>query len=275
MRPISLHHLSMLDAHPFELITAAKAGGFTHCGVRLVSPEPTGTVFDLVHNPRALAEAKQRMEDSGIAMLDAEAIWLRPDTVVADFRAAIEAAAVLGARYFLTVGADEDRSRLLARLGELAALCKDAGIVVALEPIAYSAVTNLHVAADLLAEMAGTFVALLPDSLQFFRSGLQPADLAELPPARVLYAQISDAPLLAPGRVSEMRHEAREDRQVPGEGQLPLIAFVRALPRSAPLAVEVPNVRLRRLSHDDAARVLGVAVSNLLTEADGQANEPG
>ena len=47
MRPLSLHHLTMLQAHPLELVEAAAAGGFDYCGLRLVAPMSSDTVFDL------------------------------------------------------------------------------------------------------------------------------------------------------------------------------------------------------------------------------------
>ncbi|MBC6465793.1 hypothetical protein [Actinomadura alba] len=33
-RLLSLHHLTMLDADPFELVTAARASGFDCCGIK-------------------------------------------------------------------------------------------------------------------------------------------------------------------------------------------------------------------------------------------------
>ena len=38
MHKLSLHHLTMLDAHPLQLVDAAQAGGFDYYGLRVVAP---------------------------------------------------------------------------------------------------------------------------------------------------------------------------------------------------------------------------------------------
>ena len=268
MRPLSLHHLSLISAHPAELVVAAAAAGFAYCGIRLVSPDPTGHVFDLIGDRSAATETRKRMSDTGIEMLDAEAIWLRPNTIVPQLEGAIATARELGAKYFLVVGADSDRGRLSEHLNQIAQLAATAEIIIALEAITYSAIPDLTVARKLVADSDSANIVLLPDSLQFFRSGLRVEDLAELPEGSVQYAQISDAPLQAPATLGALQHEAREARDVPGEGELPLRHFINALPVNAPLAVEAPSRRLRGLPFNETARILGAATRRLLQSAD-------
>ena len=268
MMPLSLHHLSVISAHPTELITAAAAGGFDYCGIRLVSPDPTGHVFDLITDRSAATETRKRMSDTGIEMLDAEAIWLRPNTMVSQLEGAMATARELGAKYFLVVGADSARGRLSERLNQIAHLAAAAEITIALEAITYSVIPDLIVARDLVAGLDSANIVLLPDSLQFFRSGLHVEDLAALPEGSIHYAQISDAPLQAPATLGALQHEAREAREVPGEGELPLRHFINALPVNAPLAVEAPSRRLRGLPFNETARILGAATRRLLLSAD-------
>ena len=50
-------------------------------------------------------------------------------------------------------------------------------------------------------------------------------------------------------------HTAREDRLMPGEGDLDLRAILRHLPAQLPIAVEIPNSRLAaRLTDEERAR---------------------
>ncbi|MBN3728472.1 sugar phosphate isomerase/epimerase, partial [Burkholderia sp. Ac-20379] len=60
-------------------------------------------------------------------------------------------------------------------------------------------------------------------------------------PAWLRYAQFCDAAATAPASTAAISEEARFDRLLPGEGGLPLQAFVQALPPGIPLALEVPN----------------------------------
>jgi hypothetical protein len=53
--------------------------------------------------------------------------------------------------------------------------------------------------------------------------------------------------------------EARGDRLLPGEGTLPLSAFLDALPENLPLAVEAPTLELAGLSFAESARRAGEA----------------
>ena len=46
MNELSLHHLTMLPAHPLELVTAAAEGGFEYCGLRLVAPMIADSIVD-------------------------------------------------------------------------------------------------------------------------------------------------------------------------------------------------------------------------------------
>ena len=41
---LSLAHLTVLDAHPLELVAAAVAGGFDAMGLRIVPPTPAHAV---------------------------------------------------------------------------------------------------------------------------------------------------------------------------------------------------------------------------------------
>jgi sugar phosphate isomerase/epimerase len=79
---------------------------------------------------------------------------------------------------------------------------------------------------------------LLVDSMHWFRLGNTVEQLAALPPGIVGYAQLCDAP--ATPRFETYLEEAMYERMVPGEGELPLAEFVRALPADIIVSLEVP-----------------------------------
>lgn len=264
MRPLSLHHLTMLDATPAELIAAAAEGGFDFAGLRIVSPD-TGLPFgDLITDPTARRRLRARIADLPGGIWDVEAIWLRPGTDVAALAPALETARDLGARFVLTVGHDHDRGRLVDHYGALAELAADAGVRLVIEPITYCAVNDVPAAQDVIASVGRDDVAILVDALQFFRSGVGLGALRAGPPSLFPYAQIADGPAGAPDGVAALRNEARTDRLVPGAGEFDLRGWLSALPAQVPLAVEVPSSAVRALPRGAAARMLRQAVDGLL-----------
>src|SRR5262249_19707867 len=81
---------------------------------------------------------------------------------------------------------------------------------------------------------------LLIDPMHLFRTGSSAAELAALDPEMIGYAQLCDCSLVA----RDHMHEAKYERMVPGEGELPLQAFVDALPREVPIGLEIPQLSL-------------------------------
>jgi len=88
----------------------------------------------------------------------------------------------------------------------------------------------------------------------------EPAAVAALPPERIAYMQLCDAPAKAPP-LEDLAHESRNHRLPAGEGELPLYELFDALPDDIPISVEVPRsidagrtTRERAVLAGDAAR---------------------
>jgi sugar phosphate isomerase/epimerase len=263
-RPLSLHHLTMLDATPFELVDAAVAGGFDMCGVRIVPADPDQSVFDLIGDSSTRRTFIRHLEDSGVRLLDVEAVWIRGDTNVESLVPALQAAAELGVRHVLTVGNDFERPRLIDSLGRLADSAAVYGLALPIEFITYSAITNLADVADVTRSVARDNLQIAIDSLQFFRAGAEWDVLVDIPTSALPYAQISDGPRTPPCTVEALRHEARSARMIPGTGELDLRRLITALPAGVPLSVEVPTVELAGQPFNVASQVLGEATRQLL-----------
>jgi len=263
-RPLSLHHLSMLRASPVELVRAARAGRFDHCGIRIVPPDPADQLTDIVHDHAARRDVVSALDAEGIQLLDVEALWMREDTSVATLEPALVAAAELGATYFLTVGHDRDRGRLAHRLTEFSALAAQHEMTVALEFITYTAIKDLREARDIVNAIDADNLVLLVDSLQFFRAGAPFDQLDDVPAELLPYVQLADAPSRAPVGVDALRAEARTARLAPGEGELDLRRFIDVLPPNIPLAIEAPTLELANAPLNLVARRLHDATRRLL-----------
>lgn len=263
---LSFHHLCRIDTHPVDLIEAAAAGGFDFCGIRLVAPRSGDPLVPVVGDETAVRAIERKLRDTGLRVLDIEAVWLAPDTDVAALRPAIETGARLGARHLLVVGFDTDRSRLLDNFTALCALAGSFGLRVMLEFITYTTIRNPSEALSLIRD-SGTGAGVLIDALQFFRSGSNPAELIAFDPSLFSYMQICDAPLRAPQTIEELRTEARTARLLPGEGELPLDTLLARLPPDITLSLEVPS-RLMALPPAEHGRIAGAALRRFLDRGD-------
>ena len=74
---ISLAHLTVLDADQLGLIEAAAAGGFDAVGLRIVPALAVSEIIDVVGDAGLQRRIKQRLSETGLKILDVEAIWLK------------------------------------------------------------------------------------------------------------------------------------------------------------------------------------------------------
>jgi len=254
MHELSLHHLTILDAHPLQLVDAAAAAGFEYCGLRLVAPTAADAIVDVASNPALIRELRTRLDATGVRLLDIEAIWLSPQTDVASLLPALEAGRMLGARHVLCVGNDTERNRLRDNFGRLCEAADGFGLTVGLEAITYCAVGTPADALQVVRASGQSNARILIDALQFFRSGATCEQIGAIDPALIEYIQICDAPSAAPQSLETRRQEARTARLLPGDGELPLRELLSKLRSGLPLAVEAPTLALRGLPFDEQAR---------------------
>lgn len=267
MRFLSLAHLTLMVADPIALIDAAATAQFSHIGMRIVPPTPDAPMRPVIGDAPYQRRIKQRLAESGLKVLDIEAFWLTADTDVAGIAPAFAFGAELGASYVVVVGNDPERSRLIdnhARLTELAAAH---GLKTSLEFIPYSEVKTIDDARDIVHASGQAGAGLLVDALHLSRSGGSPSDLAQLPAGMIHYLHLCDAPAALPPDLAAIRREARGERFYPGEGQLPLAAFLAAAP-DVPVGIEAPDSRRAGLSFAEQAHQARAAALGVLHSSD-------
>ena len=242
--PISLAHLTVLDATPPELITVAAAAGFRTIGIRLTATPSVGVPpYDILRDGPVLRETLRRLADTGVNVLDTEFLRFEPDQPVGVPEGFLEVSARLGARNVLVMSAEPDEARTIDRFGDLCDRAAQYDLHVCLEFAIYTGVRTLAHAASLLGKAKRSNASILIDALHFSRSGGVPAHVKQVDPPLLRYAQICDASADMPGLTDTpaLIREARTGRLLPGEGVLPLAELVAALPAGAPLAIEAPS----------------------------------
>jgi sugar phosphate isomerase/epimerase len=102
------------------------------------------------------------------------------------------------------------------------------GLLVALESFPWSALSNTHIAINLLRRAQAANAGLLIDVWHFYNGGAHPDDLVGLPAAGITGVQLNDGPLVH----ENFQHHARAQRQLPGEGDLNVVALIHAVRRA-------------------------------------------
>lgn len=242
----SLVPLTAIELTPPELAKVAAEAGYQAVSLRL-SPFRVGEAqHPMLGDTPMMRETQAVLAHTGLSVLDIEVVLLTPEREVRDFTSVLEAAARLGAKHALTLIDIADRQQATAKFAALCELAAPFGINCALEFTAWLGVGNVKAANEVVTAAAQPNGGVLLDPFHLFRSGGTVQDIASIDPTRLRYAQFCDAPLTAPPTVQAISEEARFERLFPGEGGLPLHAFLRALPDGIPLGLEVPARQLAR-----------------------------
>jgi len=272
LRLLSISHLTVLDAAPPELVTAAADAGFDAVGIR-VWPAGDEPAYPMLGDAPMMRETIARLADTGTRVLDVEVLRLRPDSRMDDALRILDAGVRLQARGVLVICNDPEEDRLVERF---AAVCEAAGerrLKACLEFMIFSSVKTIADAERVLYRAGHPAGAILVDALHLQRSGGTPADVSAVAPERLPYVQLCDGPFqpILPDSAVALT-EARTGRLFPGDGELPLAELLGALPAGASLAVEAPVADLAGRTVGERTRLAHAALTGLLAKA-GQASD--
>jgi sugar phosphate isomerase/epimerase len=214
--------------------------------------------WSLVDDAALRTELKAALADTGVSIGLGEGFRVAPGMDVADAARHLDLFAGLGAERINAIGTEPDQARMIDQFGLLADMVAARGMVFMVE---FAPPHVLACAADALAvadALGHDRCGMMLDAMHFFRSGGTVDEIASLP---VRYAQLCDAPLVAPDGLSYM-DEAMFGRAVPGEGEFPLAEWIAALPADCVIGLEVPQLALVRgeiSAPDHAARCVAAA----------------
>jgi len=251
MHPLCLDFLTAVEASPPELAELAAENGCQSISF-MVHPVPGVPDFDMARDTPMRRETKRRCAELGIGIDMVEGFLLTPETDLAAFRPSLESAAWLGAGCANILLRDDDIPRLTANFAAFCEMADACGVAVVTEWSRRAPLKSPGAAAAFLAH-SGTSAKLQFDSLHLYRAGFAASDIAALDPGIVSRGQLSDGPADMP--VDQQYAEALGSRLVPGDGALPLRAFLDALPESVVVGLEVPSQSLRDQGLGPAERV--------------------
>jgi sugar phosphate isomerase/epimerase len=237
---IAIEFISVLGMPPLEYVELAADIGCRNIGLALApvvhrKAYPMWSLRDDASLRRQLIGALRR---HGISISLAEGFIAWPQKDIRDAGADMDLLCELGATRVNMLSLDPDRSRSFDQCAAFAEMAGRRGLNATLEFMPGLALGDLHSAVDAVRHVGRPNFGVLLDTMHFFRSGSTLEQLAAIDPAAIGYAQLCDVPLVS--QHASYADEARFDRLVPGEGELPLRDFLAALPASVTVGVEVP-----------------------------------
>ncbi|MBE7209715.1 MAG: sugar phosphate isomerase/epimerase [Gluconacetobacter diazotrophicus] len=266
--------------HPFEAqVRAAAAGGFTALAVA-----PT-TYLETVARGVSARDMLRMAGDAGISLssLDTLTSWA-PNHLTNEFDAELlsrwsisldqgfEACAELELRQILACAAYRSRSvatqQLVDGFGALCERAARAGIWVDLEPMPFTGCRNI---ADAWAVVGGAErenSGILMDAWHFYRANQDLDAIANIPGRYFRTMQVNDAPAAPVG--SSLFEETVRHRRFPGDGELPVTDFIRAVLDKGALRSVGPEVfssETDLLEAEESGRIAGRKTRDALAAA--------
>lgn len=251
-----------------ERAEAAAAAGFTGFGL---------VYADLLQYEHryGLAGVRSILDDSGLSYIEVEALtdWWTDGAVRAASDATrtvlLKACEELGAHHIKIHGDvdnggwDADRA-----VGELARLASDAdkvGAKIGIEFLPWSKIQTVHDALRLCEACGHPGAGIIIDAWHTERGGTPPADLAAVPPERIVGVELCDADAEVVGTLFD---DTAHRRKLCGHGDFDLPAFVAAIRQAGwngPWGVEILSDEFRRLPVHDASAAAFQSAAALMT----------
>lgn len=238
MTTLGIGQLTAIELTPVEYITLAAEANLDTVSLFL-NPMANiqGPCLTTRKNYRVV---KDCLDATGVKAANIEVFPLLPGVEIEEYRSALEMGRELNARGITVLLYDADETRVTNRLSHLCELTAELGLLVGIEfmPLAPGWRT-IQEAADLVTRINQPNLGLCLDILHLIRAGNSIADVADINPKLISYAQLCDSRNTC--ATLDYVEEATEHRLAPGTGFLPIKQFLQALPPGVPLEIEVPQ----------------------------------
>lgn len=237
---VAIEFISVLGLPPVEFVRLAADLGCPRIGM---APEPIARnamypTWSLRDDPSLRREVIAALRHYGVSISLGEGFLLFPERDIRDASPDLDLLRELGAQQVNLVTIDPDLPRAFDQCAIFAELAAARGLGATLEFMPGLPIGDLERGLATVHHVGRPDFRLLIDAMHFFRSNSSIDALAALDSDVIGYAQLCDVPRVA-ANVS-YADEARFARLPPGEGDLPLLDFVSALPRDVPVGIEIP-----------------------------------
>ncbi len=238
---LGIEFISGLGMPPAGFVELAARLGCGAIGLALspITADPLGgAVWSLRDDPALRREVRAALIANGVRISLGEGFLIRPGASIADAQADIALLVELGALRLNTCVLEPDAPRAAAEFASFARTAAAYNLPVTVEFLPGMPIGTLAQALALLRAADAPNAGVLVDAMHLLCGGDTPEGLAAVDPALITYAQLCDASKAAVG--PDYFDIARNNRLGPGEGVLPLAAFIAALRPQCPIGLEVP-----------------------------------
>jgi sugar phosphate isomerase/epimerase len=241
MDRLGIEMLSVFGMPPIEYVnlTAELGCRYITTGLASFSLKTLGyPPFSLRDDEALRRELLAAMDDRGVSISLGEGLLIAPGVDVRSYAADLDIMAELRIPRINTVSLEPDRARTFDELAALTALAAERGISTCIEPVLGLSIADLPTALAAVEHVGRDEISLLIDTMHVARFGAGADDLRSLPAERVGYVQLSDTTLQP--TMDNYAEEAMYERTAPGEGELPLVDMLAALPDDRVVGLELP-----------------------------------
>lgn len=270
---IAIEFISALGLPPVEFVELAADLGCRHIGMALepiVAHSKAYPMWSLRKDAGLRRDTIATMRRRGVSVSLGEGFLARPNQDIRDASSDLDMMCELGAKQVNIVSVDPDLGRAFDQCAIFAELAGARGLAATLEFMPGLPIGDLESAAAAVRYCERPNFRILIDAMHFFRSGSDAAQLAALDPDQIGYVQLCDVPLIS--RHATYSEEARAARLPPGEGELPLLDFLAALPADLLVGLEVPMLARAEAGIGPHQRLTGciAATCDLMQRAEAQ-----
>jgi sugar phosphate isomerase/epimerase len=244
MRPIVLHQLTAAGVDPVDFIELAAANDCRHVtvfafdGGAVLPRSNTGLSYPAAVTAEIRKDVQAAMVAHDVAIDGIEFFPLTTEVDLDLYKPTLSLGRELGAKRAVTHVFIEDDTLAVDRLGAFCELAEAEGMTVSSEFCPMIAGNPSLARAIWFVDQVGRDnFGIGVDSLHVVRSGATAADLAQLDARYFGAVQICDA--LGAHASSDYIKDVH-NREVPGQGDLPLHDLLNAVPATMPIEVEVP-----------------------------------
>ena len=271
--------LTALSLPPKELALQAHKAGYNAIGLRINPIAPGSVAYPFTAGSKEIREFKSLLNDLGMRVQGVDGFALNSNTDPKQYAPIFEACGELGIKSLCLCGDAPDKPKFAAMFAQLCDMAAPYGFRVDLEFMAWRTIGTLEQAYELVKMADKPNGTIAVDSLHLYRSGGTAADIDKIPVRYLGDIHLCDAVKNPPidKKLIEMVRagkanldstsgtpkgfeglvtEARAGRLLPGDGELPLIDFMKHMPSSCAIGVEVPIVGL------DTQTVLNLSYSH-------------
>ena len=276
MDRLAIEFICAFGMRPDDFVRLAAQLGVSQIGLspHPITDNPHGFPFWDLRQDRSLMQAtKAALAENGVRLSQGEGFLIMAGTEIANSEPTLDLMAELGAPSVNSVIVDQDRSRAIDQFAHFARMAEDRGMAATLEFMPLMWPANLAEALAVLDYSGSQNAKLMIDAMHFYRSGAQTEDLAAIDQSRIGYIQLCDVPMpesggtITPEMMQAYGEEARHERLCPGDGDLPLLDFLKALPRDLTVGLEIPMLSKAKagMAPADAIRPCVEAARGLLS----------